>query len=125
MRNYIIFKLKSMSNKNKRRGILNQIIEEPEEKNEVVEKEAMVIDPEVFETKLFVEEKPEEKLMTEEEVVAQEEFVNEEPCVCEEPCTEPCTCSEEIVEVPKPERTIESLTRSELREFQRTGKMPQ
>jgi hypothetical protein len=117
-----------MSNKNKKRGFFNQVVEEPEEeKNEVIESTPMVIDPEVFETKLFVEEEPE---ITPEDLVAQEEFINEapaEPCKCDENCvcTEPCACVEEkLVEEPKPQRTIESLSRAELRMYRTSGQMP-
>ena len=112
-----------MSKKN--RGILNQIVEEP-----------------IEETTQEVEV-PEEKLITEEEVVAQEEFIEELPeevifsapvpdemgeinelpiekCVCIEPCIEPCAC-----EAPKPERSLDSLSRNEYRAYLRTGSIPQ
>ena len=110
-----------MSKKN--RGILNQIVEEP-----------------IEETTQEVEV-PEEKLITEEEVVAQEEFIEELPEevifsapvpdemgeINELPVEEEIKFAlpEPVVEAPKPERSLDSLSKSELRYFQRTGNMPQ
>jgi len=120
-----------MSKKNKR-GILNQIIDEPEEtKEEIIEKEPMIIDPEVFK----VEQPEVEELAAPEEVVTEEELME----VPEEPKVVHFEFQEEyqlvhngkdavIDELPIEEpmvRSIDSLTKSELREFQRTGKMPQ
>jgi hypothetical protein len=123
-----------MSKKNKS-GVLNQIIEEPEEvTQEVAEKESLVIDPEVLETKLIAFE----------EVVAQEEFLDEVPELDDEPSVEELPVEELPIEelpleevksegqvfddvkkiIEAPERTIESLTRGELRDFQRTGILP-
>jgi hypothetical protein len=139
-----------MSKKNKR-GILNQIVDEPEEtKEEVIEQEPMIINPEVFKVEqpeVVVEEIPiEEPEKTEldriaealaeakaEEVPVEEvepkEFHHEfqkdyffgtpSETVDKETIIDALPIEEPIV------RSIDTLTKSELREFQRTGKMPQ
>jgi len=116
-----------MSNKNKRTGILNQVIEEQEELQEVVENETIVADIEevveaVTEEEIVrapsFEEQPNRGVV--EAPVAEEEILEEE--LVEEPVEEEFIAS--AVEAPKPERTIDSLSKDELRHFQRTGVMP-
>ena len=134
-----------MSNKNKKRGFLNQIIDEPEvEKNEVVEQEALIVDlkAEAPEVEKEIPTPEEEVQIFAEDIVPPQGEPVEEPCVCTEPCTEPCVCEESIPEIVDEvakfvndsiieelkvlaPRDISSLSQDELRSFRRTGVLPQ
>jgi hypothetical protein len=115
-----------MSNKNKRTGILNQVIDEQEELQEVVENETIVAEiEEVVEAEVPVIEEeivraPSFEEQPNREVVFEEPVIEEE--LVQEPVEEEFIAS--AVEAPKPARTIDSLSKSDLRLFQRTGVMP-
>jgi hypothetical protein len=137
-----------MAKKNKR-NIFNQIIEEPEVKNEVIESTPVVVDPEelIAEDEFITSEaakephfefKEEYFLGTPSETSDKETVIDtlpkeecdtlpKEECICDENCvcTEPCACDTPVVEAPKPQRELSTLTRDEYRHYLRTGSIPQ
>ena len=113
-----------MSSKNKKREVQPEVEQPVVEINEVVEDASMVIDPAVFETKLFVEETDAEFESAVDELKSLPDVTNEEPvepCVCEEPCTDPCVCQEtpkinELLAEPILNETIDAEMTAEMEE---------
>jgi hypothetical protein len=115
-------------------------VDAPEAEKEITPEELVVQEEFIEEVPVVEGLKYDEDFKPEDQPDALTLESHTEPCACTEPCTEPCTCQEETpvvaellapqiisvvpVETPKPQRTLESLNRAELRGFMRTGRMP-